>query len=71
MSNRRIASHEVISDNGQHISPGVVEIDNNGVVVATYPLIGETAHTVWIGGRIEIKHDDNGLPRAYKDNKII
>lgn len=65
---KRVASHEVALSNGESYKPGVVEIDSNGYVTRAYPLEGEIAHTIWLGGRIDIIADSEGKARAYKNN---
>lgn len=71
MGTRRVAGNEVQPPDGQRFSPGVVELDQEGNVVDTYPLVGETARTTWIGGLIEIIEAEDGWLKAYKGKKRI
>ena len=66
---RRLAFHEVITDNGT-IAPGVVEM-MEGHPVRVYPLDGEQEATEWWGGCVTIKQADGRQPEAYyKGEKI-
>lgn len=68
---KRVAGNEVSSADGLLFVPGVVELDNAGNVVTAYTLKGEMAHTLWIGGRIEIRKVDDGKLKAYKNEREI
>jgi len=68
---KRVAGHEVALSNGESYKPGVVEIDTNGYVKRAYPLEGEIANTIWLGGRIDITTDSEGKPRAYQGGSEI
>lgn len=67
---RAIAAHVVLTPDGQRLEMGVVELDENDDVKSWYRLEGEKAHTVWLGGTIEIKREGESL-KAYKNNKPI
>ena len=67
---RAIAAHDVLTPDGQHLEMGVVELDARGDVKRWYRLEGEQAHTEWLGGTIEIRHEGESL-KAYKNNKPI
>ncbi len=66
---RRVAANTV-HFNGEQMTPGVVEIEE-GRVVECHPLTEETPHTEWLGGTIEIKRDNDGVARAYKNEHLI
>ena len=67
---RAIAAHVVLTPDGQRLEMGVVELDEQGDVKCWYRLEGEQAHTVWLGGTIEIRREGESL-KAYKNNKPI
>lgn len=71
MCTKRVACHEVKTIDGRILCPGVVEIDGMGRVGRVYKLECELAHTIWIGGTIEIKSDAEGYEKAYKENNKI
>lgn len=66
---RKVAAHEV-TFNGQTCSMHTVTIVD-GHVTAIAPLAGEEPFTEWLGGRIDVITDENGLLIAVKDNKTI
>ena len=66
---RRVAAHEVIVGEEKFIQ-AVVEIEE-GRVVNYYEFSGELPLTEWLGGKIEIKRDDEGILRAYQNNKVL
>lgn len=66
---RRVAAHEVIIDEEELIQ-AVVEIEE-GRVVNYYEFRDELPLTEWLGGKIEIKRDDEGILRAYQNNKVL
>ena len=67
---RRIASHELILENGLRQTLSVVEIQS-GIVTNHYPLTQELPFTEWFPGQIVLKRDEEGLTRAYYNNVII
>ena len=62
---RRIGANDVITPDGEILSPAVVEIDN-GMVQQWYRLDMEMPFTEWIGGTIELQADNNGNIMAIK-----
>ena len=66
---RRVAAHEVIIGEDKPIQ-AVVEIEE-GRVVNYYEFRDELPLTEWLGGKIEIKRDDEGILRAYQNNKVL
>ncbi|MDD6393042.1 MAG: hypothetical protein PUG21_01970 [Prevotella sp.] len=67
---RRIGANDVITPDGEILSPAVVEIDN-GMVQQWYRLDMEMPFTEWIGGTIELQADNNGNIMAIKNNRIL
>lgn len=67
---RIIAANLVMDSNGEAITPGVVELEED-IVCRVYALDGEQPFTEWIGGTIIIKCSTDGLRRAYKDNVML
>ena len=67
---RRIGANDVITPDGEILSPAVVEIDN-GMVQQWYRLDMEMPFTEWIGGTIELQADNNGKIMAIKNNRIL
>ena len=67
---RRIGANDVITPDGEILSPAVVEIDN-GMVQQWYRLDMEMPFTEWIGGTIELHADNNGNIMAIKNNRIL
>lgn len=67
---RRIGANDVITPDGEILSPAVVEIDN-GMVKQWYRLDMEMPFTEWIGGTIELQADNNGNIMAIKNNRIL
>ncbi len=67
---RRIGANDVITPDGEILSPAVVEIDN-GKVLQWYRLDMEMPFTEWIGGTIELQADNNGNIMAIKNNRIL
>ena len=63
---RRIGANDVITPDGEILSPAVVEIDN-GMVQQWYRLDMEMPFTEWIGGTIELQADNNGNIMAIKN----
>ena len=49
---------------------GVVNIVR-GVVQSYSPLDGEQANTIWLGGEIVLKEDENGELRAYHKGVLL
>ena len=67
---RRIGANDVITPDGEILSPAVVEIDN-GMVQQWYRLDMEMSFTEWLGGTIELQADNNGNIMAIKNNRIL
>ena len=67
---RRIGANDVITPDGEILSPAVVEIDN-GMVQQWYRLDMEMPFTEWIGGTVELQADNNGNIMAIKNNRIL
>ena len=67
---RRIGANDVITPDGEILSPAVVEIDN-GMVQQWYRLDMEMPFTEWIGGTIELQADNNGNIMAIKNNRLL
>ena len=67
---RRIGANDVITPDGEILSPAVVEIDN-GMVQQWNRLDMEMPFTEWIGGTIELQADNNGNIMAIKNNRIL
>ena len=67
---RRIGANDVITPDGEILSPAVVEIDN-GMVQQWYRLDMEMPFTERIGGTIELQADNNGNIMAIKNNRIL
>ena len=67
---RRIGANDVITPDGEILSPAVVEIDN-GMVQQWYRLDMEMPFTEWIGGTIELQADNYGNIMAIKNNRIL
>ena len=67
---RRIGANDVITPDGEILSPAVVEIDN-GMVQQWYRLDMEMPFTEWIGGTIELQADNNRNIMAIKNNRIL
>ena len=67
---RRIGANDVITPDGEILSPAVVEIDN-GMVQQWYRLDMEMPFTEWIGGTIELQADNNGNIMVIKNNRIL
>ena len=67
---RRIASNEIVLEDGSRRTLSVVEIQS-GRVVSVYPLTQELAHTEWLPGSVTIECDEQGLRRAYYKGNMI
>ena len=67
---RRIASHELLTENGQTLPMQVVEIVS-GRVVDYYKLQQELAHTEWLAGCTTLCRDAFGHLCAYHEGKKI
>lgn len=69
-SMRRVAVHEVIRDDGETQTMCVVEISKGSVVCCRH-LNGEEPMVEWLGGTLVIRNGDDGILRAYMNNKLI
>lgn len=67
---RRCGAHEVITASGFQLHQAVVEIED-GRVVNYYEFRNELPMTEWLGGRIDIKRDEEGILRAYHLHQIL
>lgn len=61
---RRCGAHEIVVDGDTTLTLAVVEILADKVV-NYYEFRDELPMTEWLGGRIEIKRDEEGILRAY------
>ena len=67
---RKIAANQIVLQDNSLLTLAVVEI-SNGEVTKWYPLTQELPNTEWFGGQILLKDDDNGVLRAYYNDKVI
>lgn len=61
---RRCGAHEVLLPTGEKLCQAVVEIEE-GRVVNYYEFRDELPMTEWLGGRIEVQRDEEGILRAW------
>lgn len=66
---RRIGANTITTATAT-LTQAVVEIVD-GRVVNYYEFTDELPMTEWLGGEIEIRRDDGGVLRAYKDGKKL
>lgn len=71
MSKARAFAAHTVAWGTEVLEPGVVEVAGDGAVTAAYRLLGEQPSTVWLGGRVEVLADGEGIPRAYHNGKPI
>lgn len=67
---RRCGAHEVLLADGTVLLQAVVELEE-GRVVNYYEFREELPMTEWLGGRIEIKRDGEGLLCAFHQEKKL
>ena len=67
---RRCGAHEVMLVDGTLLTQAVVEVEE-GRVVNYYEFRDELPMTEWLGGRIEVKKDGEGILRAFHQGKEI
>ena len=67
---RRIASYEIVLENGSRLTQSVVELWQ-GVAIRWYPLVEELSQTEWLSQSVSLRRDETGLLRAYIDNKVL
>lgn len=67
---RRCGAHEVKLMDGTLLSQAVVEVEE-GRVVNYYEFREELPMTEWLGGRIEVRRDEEGILRAFHQGKEI
>jgi hypothetical protein len=67
---RRVAAHEVDVCGKETLSIAVVEI-SEGRVVNYYTFSDELPMTEWLGGRIEIKKNEDGSLSAYWQGTLL
>ena len=61
---RRCGAHEIVVEDKMTLVSAVVEIFADKVV-NYYEFRNELPMTEWLGGRIDIKRDEEGILRAY------
>ena len=61
---RRCGAHEIVVEDKMTLVRAVVEIFADKVVNC-YEFRNELPMTEWLGGRIDIKRDEEGILRAY------
>ncbi|MED9801637.1 MAG: hypothetical protein UFJ02_09515 [Prevotella sp.] len=61
---RRCGAHEIVVEDKMTLVRAVVEIFADKVVNC-YEFRDELPMTEWLGGRIDIKRDEEGILRAY------
>lgn len=66
---RRVGAH-YIKKGDDIIVQGVVEIEDCRVV-NYYTFSTELPMTEWLGGTIELRHNEEGILQAFKNNKQI
>ena len=67
---RRCGAHEVMLPDGNMLRQAVVEMVD-GRVVNYYEFRDELPMTEWLGGRIEVKRDEDGTLSAYWNKKKL
>lgn len=67
---RRCGAHEVVVEGGMPLTRAVVEIVEDRVV-NYYEFRDELPMTEWLGGRIDIKKDEEGILRAYHQGRRL
>ena len=67
---RRIASHEIVLENGSRLTQSVLELWQ-GVAIRCYPLTEELPQTEWVSQSVSLRRDEAGLLRAYVNNKVL
>jgi len=67
---RRCGAHEVVLADGTVLRQAVVETEE-GRVVNYYEFHDELPMTEWLGGRIEVFRDEEGILRATWGEKIL
>lgn len=67
---RRCGAHELVTEDNVVLVRAVVEIVADRVV-DYYEFRDELPMTEWLGGRIDIKKDEKGVPRAYYQGRWL
>ena len=67
---RKIASNQIVLEDKSILSLSVVEIQD-GVATNWYSLVHELPNTEWLGGQVCLQRDEEGMLRAYYNNKVI
>jgi hypothetical protein len=67
---RKIASNQIVLEDKSVLTQSVVEI-SQGEVLKWYPLTQELPNTEWLGGQVCLIRDNDGVLRAYYNNKVI
>ena len=70
MDERKLYAANKIVHGDVILRNGVVNIVR-GVVQSYSPLDGEQANTIWLGGDIVLKEDENGELRAYHKGMLL
>ena len=68
---RRIASHAVLTPEGQRLTLQVVEIGVEGEVLDYYPLTRELPMTEWTHQAVQLKYSPTGRLLAYLGDDMI
>lgn len=67
---RRCGAHEIVLPAGNVLRQAVVEIED-GRVVNYYKFTDELPMTEWMGGRIKLECDEEGVLRAVWNGKLL
>lgn len=67
---RRCGAHQVILPDGSILQQAVVEIQE-GRVVNYFEFREELPMTEWLGGKIQVERDEEGILRALWNGKVI
>ncbi len=67
---RRCGAHEVLLVDGTVLQQAVVEMEE-GRVVNYYEFRDELPMTEWLGGRIEVRRDEEGILCAFHQGKKL
>lgn len=67
---RRCGAHQVILPDGSILQQAVVEIQE-GRVVNYFEFREELPMTEWLGGKIRVERDEEGILRALWNGKVI
>ena len=70
MDERKLYAANTIVHGDVTLRNGVVNIVR-AAVQSYFPLDGEQANTIWLGGEIVLKEDENGELRAYHKGVLL